>query len=64
MAKHLLYFQQVVKYNICINEMGKIQIIQAGLTNLEVKFDEWQWEEEVTIFKLEHVGLGKIISLK
>ena len=49
MAKHLLYFQQVVKYNICINEMGKIQIIQAGLTNLEVKFDEWQWEEEVTL---------------
>ena len=38
--------------------------IQAGLTNTETKFEEWQWEEEVTIFTLEHVGLGKIIHLK
>ena len=25
----------------------------------EVEFDEWQWEEELTVFTLEHVGLGK-----
>ena len=37
------------------------QIIQAGLTSLEAPFDDWKWEEEVTIFTLEHVGLGKII---
>ena len=28
----------------------------------EVKFDEWQWEEEVTVFTLEHVGFGKYFS--
>ena len=32
---------------------------QAGLTSLEVKFDEWEWEEETEIFTLEHVGFGK-----
>ena len=37
------------------------QIVQAGLTCLEVKFDEWQWEEDLTVFALEHVGLGKNI---
>ena len=25
---------------------------------MEVKFEEWQWEEELTVFTLEHVGLG------
>ena len=25
----------------------------------ETKFDEWQWEEELTVFTLEHVGFGK-----
>ena len=24
----------------------------------EVKFEEWQWEEELTVFTLEEVGLG------
>ena len=33
--------------------------IQAGLTSLEVKFDEWEWEEETEVFTLEHVGFGK-----
>ena len=40
------------------------QIIQAGLTSLEVGFKEWEWEEELTVFTLEHVGLGKNILLK
>ena len=35
------------------------KLFKAGLTNLEVDFDEWQWEEEVTVLTLEHVGLGK-----
>ena len=26
---------------------------------LEVEFDEWQWEEELKVFSLEDVGLGK-----
>ena len=25
---------------------------------MEVDFEEWQWEEELTVFTLEHVGLG------
>ena len=33
-------------------------LIQAGLTNREVPFEEWQWEEELTVFTLEEVGLG------
>ena len=37
-------------------------LIQAGLTSLEVNFDEWQWEEELTVFTLEHVGFGKYFS--
>ena len=60
MAKHLLYFQQVVKYNILM-KLEIYQIVQAGLTCLEARFDEWQWEEELTVFTLEHVGLGKTI---
>ena len=24
----------------------------------EVKFEEWQWEEELTVITLEEVGLG------
>ena len=39
------------------------QIIQAGLTSLEKIFDEVQWEEELTVFTLEHVGLGKKHSI-
>ena len=60
MAKHLLYFQEVVTYDILM-KLEIYQIIQAGLTSLEVRFDEWQWEEELTVFTLEHVGLGKNI---
>ena len=60
MAKHLLYFQQVVDYNILM-KLEIYQIIQAGLIGFEVEFDEWQWEEELTVFTLEHVGLGKNI---
>ena len=25
----------------------------------EVKFNEWEWEEETEVITLEHVGLGK-----
>ena len=25
---------------------------------IEVPFEEWQWEEELTVFTLEEVGLG------
>ena len=32
--------------------------IQAGLTSLDPKFVEWQWEEELHVFTLEDVGLG------
>ena len=60
MAKHLLYFQEVVTYDILM-KLEIYQMIQAGLTSLENRFDELQWEEELTVFTLEHVGLGKII---
>ena len=60
MAKHILYFQQVFKYNILM-KLEIYQIIQAGLIGFKVEFDEWQWEEELTVFTLEHVGLGKNI---
>ena len=29
------------------------------MTRLEVKFDEWQWEEELSVLPLEDVVLGK-----
>ena len=29
------------------------------MTNLEVTFHEWQWEEELSVLNLEDVGLGK-----
>ena len=29
------------------------------MTSLEVKFEEWEWEEELHVFTLEDVGLGK-----
>ena len=29
------------------------------MTNLEVKFDEWEWKEELRKLTLEDVGLGK-----
>ena len=28
------------------------------MTTREVQFEEWQWEEELTVFTLEEVGLG------
>ena len=36
---------------------------QAGLTSLEVKFEEWKWEEELNVLNFEDVGLG-ILSYK
>ena len=24
----------------------------------DIKFEQWQWEEELTVFTLEEVGLG------
>ena len=32
--------------------------IQAGLSSLEVKYHEWEWEEELRKLDLEDVGLG------
>ena len=32
------------------------------MTSLEVKFKEWEWEEELHVFTLEDVGLGKIFK--
>ena len=29
------------------------------MTNLEVKFKEWEWEEGLHVLTLEDVGLGK-----
>ena len=29
------------------------------MTNLEVRFKEWKWEEKIHFFTLEDVGLGK-----
>ena len=29
------------------------------MTNLEVKFKEWEWEQGLHVFTLEDVGLGK-----
>ena len=63
MAKHLLYFQQVIKYNISM-KLEIFQNYQAGLTSLEVRFKEWEWEEELTVFTLEEVGLGRYIFLE
>ena len=28
------------------------------MTIREVNFEEWQWEEELTVFTLEEVGIG------
>ena len=30
---------------------------------IEVPFEEWQWEEELLVFSLEEVGLGKVCRL-
>ena len=36
----------------------------AGLTSLEVRFEEWQWEEKLTVFTLEEVVLGISESIR
>ena len=36
--------------------------LKAGLINLEVDFEEWQWEEQLTVFTIEHVGLGRYLK--
>ena len=56
MTRHLLCFQQVIQKD---KEISTYFEIQAGLTSLEVKFNEWKWEEEVEVFTLEHIGLGE-----
>ena len=58
MARHLLYFQQVIQ-NIQFISALIYFTIQAGLTCLEVKFYAWEWEEELRKLTLEDVGLGK-----
>ena len=41
-----------------------------ALTSMPVKFQEWEWEEEVSVLDLEMVGLGmnyifqKIVYIK
>ena len=60
MTKHLLYFQQV-GIRLFFSVIHFFHQIQAGLTSIEIKFHEWQWEEEETIFTLEHVGLGEYV---
>ena len=61
MAVLLLRFQQVYSFLICINKLFTFSFpnqTQAGLTCLEVIFDEGQWEEELSVLSLEEVGLG------
>ena len=33
------------------------------MTSFEIKFEEWQWEEEISILSLEDVGLGIVGKL-
>ena len=33
-------------------------LIKAGLTNLEMKFEEGQQEEELSVLTIEEIGLG------
>ena len=61
MARHLLYFQQVIEE---IKSISTHFEIQAGLTSLEVKFDVWEWEEKVRKLYLEDMGLGKTNNAK
>ena len=57
LGRHLLNFQQVIL--IQIPKSCKFHEFQAGLISLEKLYVPWKWEEEVTIFTLENVGLGK-----
>ena len=60
MANHLLHFQQVLIIYHIPNFFYHFIVTstQAGLTNSEVKFKEWEWEEELSVLTLEDVGLG------
>ena len=43
---------------VLIAFIDQFGLVQAGLICIEVKFEEWQWEEELHVFTLEEVGLG------
>ena len=58
MARHLLYFQQVMSKLLTIKDVSTKRF-QAGLISLEVKFHVWEWEEELRKLTLEDVGLGR-----
>ena len=59
MARHLLYFQQVIiKLLKIFPQKITSNFLKAGLTSLEVKFHVWEWEEELRKLNLENVGLG------
>ena len=55
----MLYFQQVMS----IIRRTLFIFFQAGLTTLDVKFTEWEWQESQMVIRLEHIGLGKIINI-
>ena len=44
---------------VLIAFIDQFGLVQAGLICIEVKFEEWQWEEELHVFTLEEVGLGR-----
>ena len=58
MARHLLYFQQVIIKLLKISTKKYFNLIKAGLTSLEVKFHVWEWEEELRKLNIKNVGLG------
>ena len=41
------------------NIIEKYWILQAGLTNWEVGFQLWEWEEELEVLNMEHIAFGK-----
>ena len=49
-----------ISFHFSYSILIKISVlkIQAGLTSLDQKFEEWQWEEELRVLTLEDVGLG------
>ena len=42
-----------------MDERLKYQCIQAGLTNLEVKVNEWEWKEKLEKLTAEHIAFCK-----
>ena len=62
MARHLLYFQQVIQKKII--DICTYFENQAGLTSSEVKSNVWEWEEELRKLNLENIGLGKTTKTK